>query len=101
MTPNESSEQEGSACFKKAVTSDLVNPESGRKIVGGALRRTREGLLYQGSIQGVTLPENFGLELATSLALDVENLKLSSEVEELADILTVDKYSSPEWKYAR
>ena len=101
MISNESGDQGELACFKKAVSSDLVKPDAGRKIVGGALRRTRAGLLYQGSIQGVFLPENFGLALAVSLALDVEDLKINSEVEELAAILAVDKYSSPEWKYAR
>ena len=101
MISNESTDLGELACFKKAVSSDLVNPDSGRKIVGGALRRTRDGLLYQGSIQGVFLPENFGLALAASLALEVEDLTINSEVEELAAILAVDKYSSLEWKYAR
>ncbi len=101
MIHNESSAQGDLVCFERAVSSDLVHPDSGQKIVGGALRRTREGLLYQGSIQCLNLPENFGLELAASLALEVEELKISSEVEELAGVLAIDKYSSPEWKYAR
>ena len=101
MISVESSDHRESACFKKAVTHDIVDLEVGNKIVGGALRRTREGLLYQGSIQGVLLAEDFGLELAASLAIEVEDLKISLEVEELANILAVDKYRSPEWKYAR
>ena len=38
-----------SACFQAPVCNDVM--EGGKKIVGGALRITREAILYQGTIQ--------------------------------------------------
>lgn len=41
---------QGPACFVHAVPGDLINPVTGKKIAGAAQRRTRQGLLHQGSI---------------------------------------------------
>jgi lipoate-protein ligase A len=38
-----------SACFQEPVCNDVMM--AGRKVIGGALRLTREAVLYQGSIQ--------------------------------------------------
>lgn len=38
-----------SACFQEPVCNDVMM--AGRKVIGGALRLTREAILYQGSIQ--------------------------------------------------
>ena len=40
-----------SRCFAGPVLSDVIDPGSGRKIAGGAQRRSREGWLHQGSIR--------------------------------------------------
>jgi lipoate-protein ligase A len=43
-------------CFQNPVTWDLLDTESGRKIGGGAQRRTRRGVIHQGSLR---LPAEF------------------------------------------
>jgi lipoate-protein ligase A len=50
-------------CFARAVQHDVV--AQGRKVAGGAQRRTRDGLLHQGSVQGLGNDSN---ELASALA---------------------------------
>lgn len=39
----------GPACFASPAVSDVL--DGSRKVAGGALRRSREGLLYQGSVR--------------------------------------------------
>lgn len=45
-------------CFVHPVAYDVLTP-NGQKIAGAALKRTRSGLLAQGSIDRSRLPENF------------------------------------------
>lgn len=40
----------GAACFAHPVPGDIIDPETGHKLAGAAQRRTRHGLLHQGSI---------------------------------------------------
>lgn len=42
-------------CFQHAVSRDLIDPETGKKICGGAQRRSRGSVIHQGSIR---LPES-------------------------------------------
>src|SRR5947208_16269947 len=44
-------------CFANPVVSDVI--ENGKKIAGAAQRKTRSGLLHQGSIQRENLNKNF------------------------------------------
>ncbi|MEM7789931.1 MAG: hypothetical protein AAF546_00895 [Verrucomicrobiota bacterium] len=46
------------SCFTKPVANDVLRPD-GRKISGAAMKRTRKGLLVQGSIDRGALPESF------------------------------------------
>lgn len=48
-----SSETGAASCFENPVCHDLVD-EAGRKIAGAGQRRTRSGLLHQGSVSGGT-----------------------------------------------
>ena len=41
---------EAAECFSGPAEHDVVNPSTGRKIAGGALKRNRHGLLFQGSV---------------------------------------------------
>jgi lipoate-protein ligase A len=50
LAPCEHSAPAHAACFQRAVPHDVVSSGSGQKIAGAAQRRTREGLLHQGSI---------------------------------------------------
>lgn len=45
----------GAACFAHPAAGDLL--DGSRKIAGGALRRSREGVLYQGSITVAVEPD--------------------------------------------
>lgn len=53
-------------CFAGPVRHDIV--AGGRKIAGGAQRRTRRGLLHQGSIQGAALVAGDAPLVACALA---------------------------------
>src|ERR1700756_4539062 len=48
---------DGYNCFANPVRADVI--VDGRKIAGAAQRRTRRGLLQQGSIQGIDLENGF------------------------------------------
>ena len=52
-------------CFANAVRADVMS--NGRKIAGAAHRRSRAGLLHQGSIQQGDLPSRFRDDLARIL----------------------------------
>lgn len=41
---------DGPSCFQHPVPGDIVDPLTGKKLAGAAQRRTRHGLLHQGSI---------------------------------------------------
>lgn len=65
-----------SACFEKPEPFDIVRQDNGQKIAGAAQKRTRAGLLFQGSVARATAAEirdwkifgeNFGALLAKSL----------------------------------
>jgi len=50
-----------SQCFLAPVTNDVLLT-NGKKIAGAAMKRSRSGLLIQGSIDRTNLPLNFDLE---------------------------------------
>ena len=74
----------GRACFSSPVTSDLVTM-TGDKLAGGGQRRTRKGVLHQGSIQNCLLPSDWGKEYASRLAQEVLH---STEPEPVPDLNT-------------
>jgi lipoate-protein ligase A len=69
----------------------------GRKIAGAAQRRTRRGLLQQGSIQGINLEkglsERFALELAANCSECESDRKVLNRARELAQC----KYGTDAW----
>jgi lipoate-protein ligase A len=86
----------GMDCFRNAVKSDVV--VGGEKVAGAGQRRTRAGLLHQGSVQGVVLPENFGVRLGGYLAEEVRVVgSLSAEVLAAAEGLAAEKYGTKGW----
>ncbi len=82
-------------CFQNPVQQDVMLSEV--KIAGAAQRRTRMGLLHQGSIQGVALPENWAQTFAAKLAIQVQTWTPSAEVTSEAARLAVEKYGSQRW----
>lgn len=83
------------ACFANPVRADVLL--SGRKIAGAAQRRTRAGLLHQGSIQNVKLGPEFPAAFAARLCGGCEQLPLSDATIERAERLVKEKYGTVAW----
>ncbi len=83
------------ACFENPARYDLL--ADGGKIAGAAQRRTRAGLLHQGSIQGTALPADFGARLGKAFASKVCGRPLAED--ELADACELSslKYATSAW----
>lgn len=82
-------------CFANAVRADVIS--DGHKIAGAAHRRSRAGLLHQGSIQRRNLPEQFRMDFAQLLCDRHERRTLSSPVMERASEIAKAKYGTDEW----
>ena len=83
------------ACFANPVRADVM--VNGRKIAGAAQRRTRAGLLQQGSIQDVDLGNGLAERFASELS-NVRSEKLLSEsLLERAEEIAERKYGSNQW----
>ena len=83
-------------CFANPAPHDIVAGE--QKVSGAAQRRTRSGLLHQGSIQPV--PAGFRAEaqsLASAFARRVEPQALTSIQLRAAETLAAEKYATTEW----
>ena len=83
------------ACFENPARHDVLI--GGRKVAGAAQRRSRRGLLHQGSIQIEGLGEEFPGLLAAQLGASVLEYQLGAAAFEAAVQLAKQKYGSPEW----
>jgi lipoate-protein ligase A len=83
------------ACFDKTVEFDLK--VRGQKIAGAAIRRGRKGVLLQGSIQHLNLPDYFTAMFANALCEHLEKFTLSSPTMEVMASLAKEKYGAAEW----
>jgi lipoate-protein ligase A len=89
----------GSACFENPVPADLLL--EGRKVGGAGQRRTRLGLLHQGSLQlGGTGFDEVGI-FASFLAYDVREASVSKDTLSLAGALALTRYDDPKWNADR
>jgi len=83
------------ACFANPVRADvLVN---GQKVAGAAQRKTRAGLLQQGSIQQVDLALDFEEHFAGELARRTLPGQLPENVLERAAGIAAQKYGTDAW----
>jgi lipoate-protein ligase A len=83
------------ACFANPVKADvLIN---GRKIAGAAQRRTRAGLLHQGSIQFDALPAEFAERFAGALWQSCKQMTPSKQLEQIAQQIAAEKYETDGW----
>jgi len=82
-------------CFANPVPADVLL--NGEKIAGAAQRRTRAGLLQQGSIQHVDLPEDFGDRFAAQLTENCDHRQLNGAVIEHANEIAAQKYGTDMW----
>lgn len=87
------------SCFANAVRADVLS--NGRKVAGAAQRRTRRGLLQQGSIQGIDLTKNFADQFASELCSKCYPKTLDERLIERADVIAEQKYSATSWLQRR
>ena len=74
-----------SHCFATPAANDVLHPD-GKKIAGAAMKRSRQGLLIQGSIDRSVLPETFNFITFQELLLKYLSSTLNLEPSELEDI---------------
>ena len=92
---SEESPKISEACFANAVRADvLVN---GQKVAGAAQRRTRRGLLQQGSIQHVDLGRDFPERFAQELSPQRIGQELNGSILDRAREIAADKYGTTAW----
>jgi lipoate-protein ligase A len=82
-------------CFANAVRADVLS--EGRKIAGAAHRRSRAGLLHQGSIQLPGLPAKFIDDFANALCDRFQRRTLPPELIDRAHTIAQAKYGTVEW----
>ena len=83
------------ACFENPARYDLLTDAG--KIAGAAQRRTRAGLLHQGSVQGAALPADFGARLGKAFASKVCGRPLAEGELAEARVLSAAKYGASAW----
>ncbi|MEQ1854017.1 MAG: hypothetical protein ABMA01_20790 [Chthoniobacteraceae bacterium] len=82
-------------CFESPVEFDLL--AEGRKVAGAAMKRTRSGLLIQGSVQEIPGPDRIRERFAGAFGSHVVAAELSSAVLAAAESLAETKYGTAEW----
>ena len=85
----------GYSCFANPVRADVMI--DGRKIAGAAQRRTRRGLLQQGSIQGIKLGNGLTEQFAQSLSINCHQRKVDEKILNRARKLAAQKYGTESW----
>lgn len=95
-------------CFRRAELHDVIHAETGAKLAGAAQKRTKEGLLFQGSlwrpsvgaIDWGTLDERFAAGLAVALRAEPYPHGWPEFSDDEVAGLT-EQYSSVEWNEHR
>lgn len=91
-------------CFQKAERFDVVHAVTGAKIAGAAQKRSKQGMLFQGSIEKNAVgsvdwevfQERFSAELARVLGVQPQEAPWPELADHEVEGLT-EQYSSPEW----
>jgi len=85
----------GNNCFANPVRADVMM--KGSKIAGAAQRRTRRGLLQQGSIQGFVMEIDLAQKFAQVLSANCSQFEFNEEVLRRARELGEQKYGIESW----
>jgi lipoate-protein ligase A len=85
----------GYSCFANPVRADVML--NGRKVAGAAQRRTRRGLLHQGSIQYVDLGNDLSERFAQALSANCSEREINRETLDRARELAEEKYGADAW----
>jgi lipoate-protein ligase A len=87
-------------CFQKPVCGDVV--ADGRKLAGGAQRRTKSGMLHQGSIDAKLSVEQLKRGFRETLEINFEDYEVTDAERAVAEKLVVEKYCTEAWnRYLR
>ncbi|MGZ5522982.1 MAG: lipoate--protein ligase family protein, partial [Chthoniobacterales bacterium] len=89
----------GYNCFANPVRADVMM--DGRKIAGAAQRRTRRGLLQQGSIQGFAMKTDLAQKFAQALAANYSEFEANEEIFRHAREFAQQKYGTESWQRRR
>jgi lipoate-protein ligase A len=84
-------------CFQKPVHGDVV--ADGRKLAGGAQRRTKSGMLHQGSIAANLSAEQLKRGFQDALDVGFAVYELTDAERALAEKLAREKYSAASWNH--
>jgi lipoate-protein ligase A len=82
-------------CFANPVRADVMS--KGRKVAGAAQRRTRRGLLQQGSIQNIDLGDDFADRFARGLCRGYRQREVGESVIGRAREIASQKYGTADW----
>src|SRR4029077_14333044 len=82
-------------CFANPVRADVMM--DGRKIAGAAQRRTRRGLLQQGSIQGFAMDTDLAQRFAQALSANCSEFEITKAILEQAQEVALQKYGTESW----
>jgi len=87
-------------CFQRPVHGDVV--ADGRKLAGGAQRRTKSGLLHQGSIAAKLSAGQIKRGFQEVLRVEFETYELTDAERTQAEKLVREKYATDAWnRYLR
>jgi lipoate-protein ligase A len=89
----------GHNCFTNPVRADVMM--DGRKIAGAAQRRTRRGLLQQGSIQGILTKSDLAPKFAQALSANCTQFVVNEEIFRRAREFARQKYGTESWQRRR
>jgi lipoate-protein ligase A len=82
-------------CFANPVRADVMIDD--RKIAGAAQRRTRRGLLQQGSIQGISMNIDLTEKFAQALSANCSEFEINEEALQRAREIAQQKYGTESW----
>lgn len=86
----------GAVCFDNPVAYDLTD-QGGQKVAGAGQRRTRHGLLHQGSVLSELDADIFGEEFAKHLSTSREPWQEHKSFKERIAEIESDRYASTNW----
>ncbi|KXU37885.1 hypothetical protein AXK11_01655 [Cephaloticoccus primus] len=93
-------------CFQRAECFDVIRADTGEKMAGAAQKRTKRGLLFQGSVSRAAAGgeatdweqfyADFAAALSTALAVETEAVGWPDFPDAAVEGL-MEQYASPEW----
>jgi lipoate-protein ligase A len=94
----------GASCFHSPANDDLLI--GSKKVLGGALRRSKGGLLYQGSLSVSDIPGWDSLLISPRIWAEgfsefLETKEMNAAILRGAEELVMTRYGTDEWNYRK